>query len=266
MHSIDHDGGDPIVQITDLDFAYNGQRVLENVNLTVRESDFIAMIGPNGGGKTTLLKLMLGLLDPDQGEIRVLGRRPSRVSHQIGYVPQDVNINRRFPITALDVVLMGKLAPGRRWSKNNAQDRRDAREALDRIDMAGFADRRIGELSGGQRQRVFIARALVTGPRLLLLDEPTASIDSRGQTDFYRLLKRLNDEVSIVVVSHDLLVVSTYVKSVACVNRRLHYHHHAEIPGDMLEAMYPCTVEDVCPVELVTHGRLPHRVLKHHEE
>jgi zinc transport system ATP-binding protein len=266
MHSIDHDGGDPIVQITDLDFAYNGQRVLENVNLTVRESDFIAMIGPNGGGKTTLLKLMLGLLDPDQGEIRVLGRRPSRVSHQIGYVPQDVNINRRFPITALDVVLMGKLAPGRRWSKNNAQDRRDAREALDRIDMAGFADRRIGELSGGQRQRVFIARALVTGPRLLLLDEPTASIDSRGQTDFYRLLKRLNDEVSIVVVSHDLLVVSTYVKSVACVNRRLHYHHHAEITGDMLEAMYPCTVEDVCPVELVTHGRLPHRVLKHHEE
>jgi zinc transport system ATP-binding protein len=266
MHSIDHDGGDPIVQITDLDFAYNGQRVLENVNLTVREGDFIAMIGPNGGGKTTLLKLMLGLLKPGQGEIRVMGRRPSRVSHQIGYVPQDVNINRRFPITAMDVVLMGKLAPGRRWSKNNAQDRRDAMEALDRIDMAGFADRRIGELSGGQRQRVFIARALVTGPRLLLLDEPTASIDSRGQTDFYQLLKRLNGEISIVVVSHDLLVVSTYVKSVACVNRRLHYHQQAEITGDMLEAMYPCTVEDVCPVELVTHGRLPHRVLKHHEE
>ena len=266
MHSIDHDVGDPIVQITDLDFAYNGQRVLENVNLTVREGDFIAMIGPNGGGKTTLLKLMLGLLKPGQGEIRVMGRRPSRVSHQIGYVPQDVNINRRFPITAMDVVLMGKLAPGRRWSKNNAQDRRDAMEALDRIDMAGFADRRIGELSGGQRQRVFIARALVTGPRLLLLDEPTASIDSRGQTDFYQLLKRLNGEISIVVVSHDLLVVSTYVKSVACVNRRLHYHQQAEITGDMLEAMYPCTVEDVCPVELVTHGRLPHRVLKHHEE
>lgn len=266
MHSIDHDGGDSIVQITDLDFAYNGQRVLEDVNLTVREGDFIAMIGPNGGGKTTLLKLMLGLLKPGQGEIRVMGRRPSRVSHQIGYVPQDVNINRRFPITAMDVVLMGKLAPGRRWSKNNAQDRRDAMEALDRINMTDFADRRIGELSGGQRQRVFIARALVTGPRLLLLDEPTASIDSRGQTDFYQLLKRLNDEVSIVVVSHDLLVVSTYVKSVACVNRRLHYHQQAEITGDMLEAMYPCTVEDVCPVELVTHGRLPHRVLKHHEE
>jgi len=266
MHLIDSAIGDPIIQITDLHFAYNGQRVLEDVNLTVREGDFIAMIGPNGGGKTTLLKLILGLLKPDQGEIRVMGRRPSRMSHQIGYVPQDVNVNRRFPITALDVVLMGKLAPGRRWSKNSSQDRLDAMEALDRIDMADFADRRIGELSGGQRQRVFIARALVTGPRLLLLDEPTASIDSRGQTDFYQLLKRLNNEVSIVVVSHDLLVVSTYVKSVACVNRRLHYHHQAEITGDMLETMYPCTDEEVCPVELITHGRLPHRVLKHHEE
>lgn len=266
MHYNDPDIGDPIIQITDLYFAYSGQRILENVSLTVTEGDFVAMIGPNGGGKTTLLKLMLGLLKPDRGEIRILGRRPSRASHQIGYVPQDVNINRRFPITAMDVVLMGKLAPGRRWSKNSAQDRHDALDVLDRIDMADFADRRIGELSGGQRQRVFIARALVTHPRLLLLDEPTASIDTRGQTEFYHLLKRLNGEVSIVVVSHDLLVISTYVKSVACVNRRLHYHHHAEITGDMLETMYPCTVEEVCPVELVTHGRLPHRVLKSHEE
>jgi zinc transport system ATP-binding protein len=266
MPSNDSNPMDPIIEITDLSFAYNGQLVLDNVNLTIGEGDFIAMIGPNGGGKTTLLKLMLGLLKPKRGEIRVMGRRPARVSHQIGYVPQDVNINRRFPITALDVVLMGKLAPGRRWSKNGEQDRHDALEALARIDMADFADRRIGELSGGQRQRVFIARALVTHPRLLLLDEPTASIDSRGQTEFYQLLKRLNDEVSIVVVSHDLLVISTYVKSVACVNRRLHYHQQAEITGDMLETMYPCTVEEVCPVELVTHGHLPHRVLQHHEE
>jgi zinc transport system ATP-binding protein len=132
--------------------------------------------------------------------------------------------------------------------------------------MAAHAEKKIGELSGGQRQRVFIARALVTHPRLLLLDEPTASIDSRGQTEFYQLLKRLNRDVTIVVVSHDLLVISTYVKSVACVNRRLHYHQQAEITGDMLETMYPCTVEEVCPVELVTHGHLPHRVLQHHEE
>ncbi|MBC2710479.1 MAG: ABC transporter ATP-binding protein [Desulfosarcina sp.] len=257
---------DPIIQIADLDFAYHGQSVLQDVNLEVLEGDFIAMIGPNGGGKTTLLKLMLGLLKPDRGRIRVMGKPATSVSHHIGYVPQDVHINRRFPITALDVVLMGKLAPGKRWSKNAEQDRRDALEALDRIDMADYTHRRIGELSGGQRQRVFIARALVTRPRLLLLDEPTASIDSKGQTDFYLLLKRLNREVTIVVVSHDLLVISTYVKSVACVNRRLHYHHQAEITGDMLETMYPCTVEEACPVELVTHGHLPHRVLKHHKE
>ena len=258
--------GLPIIRITDVDFAYNGRPVLEKVSLDVWEGDFIAMIGPNGGGKTTLLKLMLGLLNPDRGQIRVMNEAPSRVSHQIGYVPQDVNINRRFPITALDVVLMGKLAPGRRWSRIVDQDRRDALEALDRIDMAAHARRRIGELSGGQRQRVFIARALVTRPRLLLLDEPTASIDSKGQMEFYQLLKRLNRDVSIVVVSHDLLVISTYVKSVACLNRRLHYHHQAEITGDMLEAMYPCTDEAVCPVELITHGRLPHRVLQHHRK
>jgi zinc transport system ATP-binding protein len=209
---------------------------------------------------------MLGLLKPERGRIRVMGKPAPRVSHHIGYVPQDVHINRSFPITALDVVLMGKLAPGKRWSTNAQQDRRDALEALGRIDMADLADRRIGELSGGQRQRVFIARALVTRPRLLLLDEPTASIDSRGQTDFFRLLKRLNRDITIIVVSHDLLVISTYVKSVACVNRRLHYHRQAEITGDMLETMYPCTVEEVCPVELVTHGHLPHRVLQHHEE
>jgi zinc transport system ATP-binding protein len=131
--------------------------------------------------------------------------------------------------------------------------------------MAAFAGRRIGELSGGQRQRVFIARALVTRPRLLLLDEPTASIDTKGQADFFRMLEELNREVTIMVVSHDLLVVSTYIKSVACVNKRLHFHHHAEITGDMMETMYPCTVEEVCPVELVAHG-VPHRVLKHHED
>lgn len=266
MLSNDDPQTDPIIRIEDLDFGYNGQLVLEKVDLQVCAGDFVAMIGPNGGGKTTLLKLILGLLKPSRGNVQVLGKPPTRVSHRIGYVPQDVNINRRFPIAALDVVLMGKLAPGRRWSKNARQDRRDALEALARLDMADHAQRRIGELSGGQRQRVFIARALVTHPRILLLDEPTASIDSKGQTEFYRLLKRLNQEVSIVVVSHDLLVISTYARSVACVNRRLHYHRQAEITGDMLQTMYPCTVEEICPVELVTHGRLPHRVLQHHEE
>ena len=255
----------PIIEMEEVSFAYNGQPVLQEVSLAIPRGDFVAVIGPNGGGKTTLLRLMLGLLKPDTGRVRLLGRMAGRATHHIGYVRQDVHINQNFPISALDVVLMGKRDPRRRWGHHGAQDRREALQALERMGMEAFAKQRIGELSGGQRQRVFIARALVTHPRLLLLDEPTASIDTKGQADFYRMLKELNEEITILVVSHDLLVISTYAKSVACVNKRLHYHQQAEITGEMMETMYPCTVEEVCPVELVAHG-LPHRVLQPHEE
>ena len=256
---------DLIVDIKNVYFAYNGQTVLEDVSLDIRQRDFIAMIGPNGGGKTTLLKLMLGLLKPGSGSIRVLGGTTEKASHHIGYVSQDVHINRSFPITSIDVVLMGNLGPNKRWGRSTAQDRREAFNALERMEIESFADSKIGELSGGQRQRLLIARALVTKPKVLLLDEPTASIDAKGQAEFYRLLKELNEDISILVVSHDLVAISTYVKSVACVNKRLHYHHHAEITGEMLEEMYPCVEEGTCPVELVAHG-LPHRVLKHHQD
>ncbi|MFH1981598.1 MAG: ABC transporter ATP-binding protein [Pseudomonadota bacterium] len=255
----------PVIEISDVSFSYGSQSILQDVNLTVMPGDFIAMIGPNGGGKTTLLKLILGLLKPRKGLIEVMGRAPQAASHRIGYVPQDVHINASFPITVMDVVLMGKLSPKKRFTPTTADDRRDAMDTLARMGMAQKAQQRIGALSGGQRQRVFIARALVARPSLLLLDEPTASIDTKGQASFYRLLETLNADITIVVVSHDLLVVSSYVKSVACVNRRLHHHHQAEITGDMLESMYPCTVEDTCPVELVAHG-LPHRVLMPHRE
>jgi zinc transport system ATP-binding protein len=254
-----------IVEIKDVWFAYNGQTVLEDVSLNIRSGDFIAMIGPNGGGKTTLLKLVLGLLKPGKGSIRVLGDTTEKASHHIGYVPQDVDINRNFPITSIDVVLMGNLKPNRKWGRSSAQDRREALDALERMEIKAYAENKIGDLSGGQRQRVFIARALVTKPKVLLLDEPTASIDAKGQAEFYSMLKELNEDITILVVSHDLVAISTYVKSVACVNKRLHYHHHAEITGEMLEEMYPCTDEDVCPVELIAHG-LPHRVLKYHQE
>jgi zinc transport system ATP-binding protein len=256
---------DSIVEIKDVWFAYNGQTVLEDVSLDIRQGDFIAMIGPNGGGKTTLLKLMLGLLKPGSGSIRVLGGITVKASHHIGYVSQDVHINRSFPITSIDVVLMGNLGPSKRWGRSAAQDRREALDALARMEIEAFADSKMGELSGGQRQRVFIARALVTKPKVLLLDEPTASIDTKGQAEFYSLLKELNKDIAILVVSHDLVAISTYVKSVACVNKRLHYHHHAEITGEMLGEMYPCVEEGTCPVELVAHG-LPHRVLKHHQD
>ena len=254
-----------IIEIKDLDFAYNGETVLKDVNLTIRQKDFVAIIGPNGGGKTTLLKLLLGLLSPVRGTVHVDGKPPQEASRCIGYVPQNVHSNHSFPITAIDVVLMGTLDPKRRLSRRSATNRRDALAALERMEMQAHAEKKIGVLSGGQRQRVFIARAMVAQPKLLLLDEPTAGVDTRGQADFYRLLKELNQDITVLVVSHDLLVISRYVKSVACVNKKLHYHDQAEITGDMMETMYPCTVEEVCPVELVAHG-LPHRVLSDHEK
>jgi zinc transport system ATP-binding protein len=207
----------------------------------------------------------MGLLVAVKGMVHVDGKPPQEASQCIGYVPQNVHSNHSFPITAIDVVLMGKLDPKKRFSRRTAANRRDALAALERMEMATYANKKVGTLSGGQRQRVFIARALVAQPKLLLLDKPTASIDTKGQADFYRLLKELNHNITVLVVSHDLLVISRYVKSVACVNKKLHYHDHPEITGDMLETMYPCTVEEVCPVELVTHG-LPHRVLSDHEK
>jgi len=255
---------DHIIEIEGLNFSYNSQFALRDVNLSVNHGDFVAMIGPNGGGKTTLLKLMLGLLKANSGDVRIFNKPPQDVSHRIGYVPQDIHINKNFPISALDVVLMGTLRPGKGWSRHSHQDRQAALNALEQVEMKKFRDHRIGELSGGQKQRVFVARALVTDPELLFLDEPTASIDTRGQNEFYRLLKELNESITIIVVSHDLMVISGYVKSVLCVNQRLHYHGHAELTGEMIEMMYDCTADETCPIELVAHG-LPHRVLHQHE-
>ena len=256
---------DTLIDIRNLTFSYNRQPVLINVDLTVHAGDFIAMIGPNGGGKTTLLKLMLGLLKPESGQIRIFGRSPQEAAHRIGYVPQDVHINKDFPVSALDVVLMGNLKPGRGWSRHSETDRRAAMRALELVEMEKFHNQRIGELSGGQKQRVFVARALVTDPELLFLDEPTASIDAKGQNEFYHLLNELNKKITIIIVSHDLMVVSGYIKSVVCVNRHLHYHGHAEVTAEMVEMMYDCTMQETCPVELIAHG-LPHRVLHTHED
>jgi zinc transport system ATP-binding protein len=240
-----------VIELDNVSFTYGARPVLENVNLQVLQGDFIAMIGPNGGGKTTLLKLILGLLKPDRGKVRVMGAQPAAVSHHIGYVPQNVFVNQQFPITVRDVVLMGKLSPHQRLSHYSDRDHREALNALARLEMDAFADVKIGSLSGGQRQRVFIARALVTNPGILLLDEPTASIDTKGQTEFYQLLKQLNQDRTIIVVSHDLLVISSYVHSVACVNRRLHFHEQTRIASSPLDVKCPCSVEEICPVGIM---------------
>jgi len=249
----------PIIDIQDLWFSFNGRPILKNVNLTVYPKEFMALIGPNGGGKTTLMKLMLGLLTPDHGTIRVFDAPPRQSTHSFGYVPQDIHVNTSFPISVMDTVLLGRLRCGRRRLLYSKEDRAAARQALEKMTMWEFRHQRIGELSGGQRQRVFIARALVTQPEILFLDEPTSSIDTEGQTALYNLLQELNRTITILVVSHNLSVLSSHIKSIACVNQQVYFHESGELTEEILAAAYPC------PVELIAHG-LPHRVLKHHED
>jgi zinc transport system ATP-binding protein len=240
-------------------FSYERSTVLQEVTFSLEQGEFLGIIGPNGGGKTTLLKLMLGILRPDKGRIRILGQSPHDASHRVGYVPQGTDFNRNFPVSVLDVALMGRMSTsriGRRYSK---EDREKVKDALEKVGMWGYRNRLIGKLSGGQRQRVFIARALVTNPEILFLDEPTASVDSEFQTDLYDFLKALNREVTIVVISHDIGIISAHMKSIACVNKQFIFHSGAEISQEMLDMAYQC------PVDLIAHG-LPHRVLHSHKE
>ncbi len=230
--------GNPILTIDDLSFGYTGNLVLEHVNLTVAEGDFLGIIGPNGSGKTTLLRLILGLLSPTAGEIRVLGRSPIKARPFIGYVPQFVSFDTDFPISVLEVVLMGRLSKAPRLGAYRRVDRSAAEEALDMVSVADLRRRRLGSLSGGQRQRVLMARALVNKPKLLLLDEPTSNVDVAVEEDIYELLHRLNAETTLVLVTHDLGFVSEHMNRIACLNRTLVCHPTGEITGAMIDALY----------------------------
>jgi zinc transport system ATP-binding protein len=250
--------GTTVIRFANVGFSFNGRSVLDDISLDINANAFLAVIGPNGGGKTTLLKLLIGLLKPTQGTIRVFDQPPEKVSHRIGYVPQDAAGARAFPISVMDVVLMGRLRM-HGHSRISKTDRKAARLALGELEMLEYQHRRIDELSGGQRERAFIARALATDPDILILDEPTTGLDSTGRADLYALLKKINQTKTIIMASHDIMVLSTYATAVACVNRTVHYHDEAEITEPMLAAGYGC------PVELVAHG-IPHRILKTHED
>lgn len=253
----DEVAGDEVVKLEDVWVDLDGRLVLEGIDLTVYQKDFLGLIGPNGGGKSTLLKVILGLIRPDRGTVTVLGTTPERGRKFIGYVPQYSLFDREFPASVWDVVLMGRVGRAGYLRRYSAADKRAALDALETVEMADFRDRQIGRLSGGQQQRVFIARALVGEPRLLLLDEPTASVDAPAMEEFYEMLNRLRDTMAIVLVTHDLSAISVYVDTVGCLNRRLFYHHSKEISREDLEGAYQC------PVELIAHG-VPHRVLGDH--
>ena len=250
---------EPIVEIIDLWLSFKGRPVLEAVDLRLDEGDYLGLIGPNGSGKSTLLRVILGLLSPDRGSVRVLGETPKRARGRIGYVPQFTRFDSRFPVNVLDVVLMGRIGVREFFRAPTPRDREVALSCLEKVEMADQAERQIGRLSGGELQRVMIARALALEPRLLLLDEPTASLDTRVGVSVFELLKDLAEEITLVLVSHDIGVISRYVKTVACLNRRLYYHHSKEITREMFEAAYGC------PVDLVAHGHA-HRVLDDHQQ
>lgn len=258
---------DPVVEIRDVSLSVGDIPILDNVSLTVERGDYMAVLGPNGGGKSTLLKVILGLIKPDCGSVRVLGQAPGSVGERIGYLPQYTFVSGFFPITVIDAVLMGTVRPsliGLSGLSRPSQEMDKAREALARVDMLDHAQRRLAGLSGGEKQRVFIARALVGSPELLLLDEPTASVDSTSRTSLFQLLNELNREMTVIMVSHDISSLASGVKSVACVNRDLHFHKAPEFTRDMYNMSYGGDGETCCPVELVTHGDLPHRVLGFH--
>jgi zinc transport system ATP-binding protein len=248
-----------VIELEHVWFSYQATPVLADVTFALPRGEFLGIIGPNGGGKTTLLKLMLGLLKPDRGRIRVLGQEPSVASSKVGYVPQDTDFNRNFPISVLDVALMGRLSRSRSGRGYSSEDREKVEQILERVGMLEYRERPIGKLSGGQRQRVFIARALATEPEILFLDEPTASVDRDFKSDLYDILHELNKEVTIVVITHDIGVVSRYMRSIACVNKHFIFHEGDQITQQMIDAAYEC------PVDLVAHG-LPHRVLPSHKE
>ena len=234
-----------VIEIKNLSFSYHKQKILENINLTVNEKDFLAIIGPNGGGKSTLLKLILGINTVKNGSIHTFGEVPKKNLSKIGYVPQNTNVNTDFPIKVIEVVLMGHIGTKQPLFGYAKEETMCAMGALSQVGMEKFAHVKIGELSGGQRQRVMIARALCAHPKMLILDEPTSSIDIDGQKQIYELLKELNSYITIIVVSHNVSVIMKYANTVVHINKKLTYH---DMRGEQMNRPNKC--KHFCEVEL----------------
>lgn len=232
------------IEIESLSFGYKRELVLENISFRVKERDFFAIIGPNGGGKSTLLKLIVGLLTPQEGKISIFGESVSKVISKIGYVPQNTDINIKFPIRAIEVVMLN--SSKRVLFGYSKEELTLAKEVLAKVGIKKEANSKIENLSGGQRQRVMIARALFNSPEILILDEPTSNIDVDGQRDIYNLLKELNKKLTIVVVSHDISILLEYANEVAYINKRVSLHNL-----NKLERNFSIQNSHFCEVELM---------------
>ena len=241
-----------LIKIRDLSAGYDGRLVLRNVNLNVYERDFLGIIGPNGGGKTTLIKCILGLLKPSGGEIIC---RPLTM----GYLPQYSSIDRKFPITVEEVILSGLSSKKSLTSRFTSEHRDKALSVIARMGLEGMEKRAIGALSGGQLQRALLGRAIISDPEVVILDEPSTYIDKRFEARLYELLAEINKDCAIILVSHDIGTVLQQVKSIACVNETLDYHPDTGITEEWLERNFNC------PIELLGHGTLPHRILGEHK-
>lgn len=248
----------PLIQITDLSASYDNKTVLSHINLTVYEQDFLGVIGPNGGGKTTLVKTILGLHQPDKGQIRFFQDGKETEEINMGYLPQYNSIDKKFPISVYEVILSGLSKQKSLFKRYTRKQHEQVRRIIAQMGLEGYENRAIGQLSGGQLQRAMLGRALVSNPEVIILDEPNTYIDKRFEAKLYELLEEINRERAIILVSHDIGTVLQNVKTIACVNETLDYHPDTEVPTEWLEEHFGC------PIELLGHGHLPHRVLKCH--
>ncbi len=227
-----------LIKLENVSFSYGGATVVQDIDLDIEQGEFLGIVGPNAGGKSTLLKLMLGLIKPSRGRVTLFGKSPAAGRVKVGYCPQYTQFSRNYPITVEEVVLLGRLGKARVIGGYSKQDREIALSAMRSTEVESIRSKNISELSGGQLQRVLIARALACEPEVLILDEPTANIDQRVEVDIFQLLKQFNERMTIIVVSHDIGFISGYVTRVACLNRTLVCHETSELTGESIEHLY----------------------------
>lgn len=247
-----------IIKIDNLSAGYENKAVLHDINLEVAEKDFLGIIGPNGGGKTTLMKVILGLLEPTEGKITYYDNGTPTERLEIGYLPQYNSIDKKFPISVFEVILSGLNRQKNLFRRFTKEHHERVKETISMMGLEGMENKPIGQLSGGQMQRALLGRAIVSDPKAIILDEPNTYIDKRFEARLYSILEEINKERTIILVSHDIGSVLQNVKSIACVNGTLDYHPQSEVSAEWIEEKLQC------PIELLGHGELPHRVLKKH--